>query len=348
MSSAVKVILGVSVLAMAAGFAACDNGSTDTGTGPVVAGSGNGTAGGAPGTAGAPASGGGSPGTAGSTANGGVGALPEGVPLDPLGGWVPNSNALGIQGAMFSYSDKTSAMGMTDNLMDATSTNACIKGVAAKVDMTSTPCTTMMFDSPATDCYGQYWGAAIGLNLNQKIDMTLMPPAGGTPGPYDASQLKGFAFVVDGNMVPAPGSFRFKVDNVTTEFCNVPTVKIKVGVNTVLFTDLVKECYKTPVPTEPLATTIQTGIVKISWQVVTNDKSTVPFDFCISNVRALMKDGTSIPMGGAGASGSSAGASGSSAGAASTSAGAGGASAGAGGASAGAAGAKAGSGGTAG
>jgi len=330
---------------MAAGFAACDSGSSDTGgTGPIVAGSGN-IAGAPPsGTAGAPVTSGGSTGTAGSgTANAGTGNLPEGVPLDPVGGWVPNTNALGIQGAMFSYADTTSIVGMTDNLMDPASTNACIKGTAAKVDKTSDKCVNMMFDAPATDCYGQYWGAAVGLNLNQTIDPATMK--GATPAPYDASQLKGFAFEVEGNTVPAPGSFRFKVDNVTNEFCNVPTVKIKVGVNTVLFTDLVKECYKTPVPTEPLATTIQSGIVKISWQVVTNDKTTVPFDFCISNVRALMKDGTAIPMGGAGASGASAGASGSSAGAASTSAGAASTSAGAGGASAGAGGASAGTGG---
>jgi len=340
MSSAVKVILGVSVLAMAAGFAACDSGSTDGGTPPVtVAGSGNGTAGSGNGTAGsAPAAG--SSSTAGTSSGGGTAyVLPEGVPLDPVAGWVPATNALGIQGAFFSYADTTSTMGMTDNLKDTAATSACIKGVAAKVDMASTPCSTMMFTSPATDCYGQYWGAALGMNLNQTIDPSTM--MGGTPGKYDASMIKGFAFVFDGPTPPAPGSFRFKADNGVDEFCNVPSVKIKVGVNTVLFTDLVKECYKTPVPTEPLATTIQTGVVKIAWQVVTNDKSTVPFDFCISNVRALMKDGTAIPMGTAGASGSAAGAGG-------AAAGAGGAAAGAGGAAAGAGGAAAGTGGTAG
>jgi len=325
---------------MAAGFAACDNGTTDTGTGPmVVAGSGNGTptagSGNGTPTAGSGNPGAGTTGTAGGSSSGaGAGDLPEGVPLTATAGWVPDTNALKIQGAMFSYADTTSIVGMTDNLMDTTATSACIKGVAAKVDMASAKCTSKMYDPPAMDCYGQYWGAALGLNLNQTIDMTLVPPAGGKPAPYDASAIKGFAFRFDGATPPAPGSMRFKVDNgsdpTSVEFCNVPSVKIKVGPNVVLFTDLVKECYKTPVPTAPLATTIQTGIVKISWQVVTNDKNTVPFDFCISDLRALMKDGTAIPMGG-GAGAGSAGTASTAAGAAGTAAGAGGASAGSGG-----------------
>src|SRR6478609_11510964 len=273
MSSAVKLVLGVSVLAMAAGYAACDSGGGSDGP-LTVAGAGPGTAG-----AGAVQTGGsGAPGMAGS-ANAGTAALPEGVPLTPAMGWVAGDNAAGIEGAVFSFGDPTSKMGLVDNVVGP---QACISGTAAKVDMASDACKNMMFTPPAKDCYGEYWGAAIGMNLNQKIDMTLVPPAGGTPGAYDASLLKGFFFIVSGDVVPAPSSLRFKVDDGTNEFCNVPTVKIKVGTNTVLFTDLVKECYKSPVPTEPLATTIQTGMVKISWQVVTNDKSTVPFNFCVS------------------------------------------------------------------
>jgi len=285
---------------MAASLAACDNGTSD-GSGPVVvAGAGNTPSAGAPGVAGAgPAGAGasqtggaGAPGTAGGSSTAGAaggGTPPEGIPLTPVAGWVPVENAAMIQGAVFTFADPTSKATMMDNLMDAAATKACFSGTAAKVDMMSTPCTTKMFTAPATDCYGEYWGAALGINLNQVIDMTLVPPAGGTPGKYDASALKGFAFTIDGETVPAPSSLRFKVDDGTNEFCNVPTVKIKVGTNTVLFTDLVKECYKSPVPTEPLATTIQTGMVKISWQVVTNDKSTVPFNFCVSDIRALPK-----------------------------------------------------------
>jgi len=303
MSSAVKLILGVSVLAMTASFVACDNGSSDTGTPPITVGGGGnsvGTAGassvaGAPqGAAGAPVGGGGAPaGTAGSagaapgagapsTAGAAGGAvLPEGIPLTPTDGWVDvASNTLMVQGAVFPFGDDTSKMGMVSNFVGTD--KACIMGTAAKVDLTCTPVL------PATDCYGQFWGAAIGMNLNQPIDMTLVPPAGGTPMPFNATALKGFAFEVEGNTVPAPSAFRFKVEDATTEFCNIPTVKIKNGVNTVLFTDLVKECYKSPTPTAPLADTAKAALIKISWQVVTNTSSSVPFDFCISNVRALM------------------------------------------------------------
>jgi len=297
MSSAVKVILGVSVLAMSAGFAACDNGSSDGGTPPItVAGSGNGAAGAGSGVAGAQTGGAGAPATAGTTGSAGAGTaggapLPEGIPLTPSAGWVPVDNAAMIQGAVFSFADPYSKVGLMDNLMDATDTRgACISGTAAKVDTASDVCVNKTFTPPATDCYGEYWGAAIGMNLNQAIDMTLTPPAGGTPAPYDASALKGFAFEVQGDTVPAPGSFRFKVEDGTKEYCNPSSLKIKVGVNTVLFSDLVAECWSPPSPPSKADDpAVQSKLIKISWQVVTNTSAAVPFNFCISNIRALPK-----------------------------------------------------------
>ena len=341
-SSAVKLILGVSVLAMASGFAGCDSGGSDGaggGGGPLpIAGTGN------VGTAGT-----GNVGTAGGGAVAGAPAdLPAGVPLTPTDGWLPLGNDAGIQGAVFSFGDPTSKTGMTENFMG---TSACIAGTAAKVDMTSVACTTKVFTPPATDCYGEYWGAAIGMILNQPIDMTTMK--GGTPAAYDASKLKGFAFVISGNTVPAPSAFRFKVEDGVTEYCNAAAKKVKVGVNTVLFSELVSQCWTTTDPPQPTAETIQSKVIKISWQVVTNASSTVPFDFCVSDVRALVKDGVTLPpvgTGSAGAGSAGAGSAGAPAGGAPAGgAPAGGAPAGgSGGASAGAGGAKAGSGGTAG
>jgi hypothetical protein len=209
-------------------------------------------------------------------ATGGGGAEASGVPLTPTMGWVDGmSNTLGIQGAVFSYSDMTSATGLTT---DVTGPKACIKGTAAKVVM---PCTIV---PPATDCYGTYWGAALGENLNQPID-----PATGmgvmTPMPFDASTLKGFAFDVDGPMVPVAAAFRFNVEDASNQYCT-PTAKgIKSGSNSYQFTDLVTKCYATP--PGPSADTAKSALIKISWQVVTSPTSTVPFDFCISNVRAL-------------------------------------------------------------
>jgi hypothetical protein len=163
-------------------------------------------------------------------------------------------------------------------------TEACFSGTAAKVDMTSTACTTKMFTPPAKDCYGEYWGAAIGLNLNQQIDMTTMK--GGDPMPFNASALKGFAFEIAGTMVPAPTALRFKVEDASGEFCNPATKPVKAGPNSFMFEDLIKECWK-PTATAANASTAKAGVIKIAWQVVTNDKGTVPFNFCVSKVRAL-------------------------------------------------------------
>jgi hypothetical protein len=270
MKSALGLILGVTILGALVG---CDNGGDDD-TGPAAVGGSANTSAGTNSTAGTTVL----P-MGGSTATGGTGGgdLPAGVPLTPTDGWVDGmSNSLMVQGAMFSYSDMTSGMGLTG---DFTGSNACIKGTAAKVDLKCTPV------APATDCYGTFWGAAIGLNMNQPIDMTTM--MGADPMPFDASAIKGFAFEVTGTMVPAPKDIRFKVEGPTGEFCNVGTMKpVQMGANTFMFEDLITACWK-PVMGAATAATTKSSVLKIAWQVVTNSSSTVPFDFCISNVRAL-------------------------------------------------------------
>ena len=313
MSSAVKVILGVSTLAMIAAFAGCDSSSDSTGGtagGPIqigTAGAGTATAGApATGTAGAPATGtAGAPatGTAGAPATGtggppatgtaGSGSSTPGYDLTPVMGWIDGaSNGAGIQGALFAAGDDVSHASTTS---DFTTASACIKGTAAKVDLTCTP--------PAGgDCYGVTWGEEIGLNLNQPnvVDPDSGAAMGGDPINYDASMLSGFSFDVTGNTVPAGASFRFKVVHPTTadtsdsapvtEYCNVPTKKVVLGTNTFLFTDLVKACYAiTTDPPNEVATVGQNAIKQIAWQVVTNTQATVPFDFCISNIKALPK-----------------------------------------------------------
>jgi hypothetical protein len=258
-------VLGLSILLLA--NAGCDSGNDDTG-GPMVVGGSGGT--------GASGGSGGGGGTGGGT--GGGGELPEGVPLPLADGWVDASATVGIQGAVFAYADDTSAMGMTETIAGD---SACITGEAAQVDLNCTPV------PPATDCYGTFWGAAIGLNLNQPIDpvteMGVDPPL-----PYDATTngVTGFAFMVTGDQVPT--GMRFKVENGTTEFCT-PTVKnIKAGANVYTFEELVSECWEpTAATANPSAADAKSGLIKIAWHVVTNDGGTVPFDFCVSDIRAL-------------------------------------------------------------
>jgi hypothetical protein len=268
-----QLFLCVSILGFAAG---CDNGGGNDGTagsGPIAVAGTSGTTAGAAGTAVIPTAGT----SSGGAGTGGAAELPSGVPLTPTDGWVDGmSNTLAVQGAMFSYADDTSKMGLTDDFMGA---DACMKGTAAKVDLKCTPV------APATDCYGQFWGAAIGLNMNQAIDPTTM--MGSMPMPFDGSAIKGFAFEITGTMVPAPKDIRFKVEGSGGEFCNVSATKpLKAGANTFMLDDLIAACWK-PAPGAATGATAKSTLVKIAWQVVTNSSATVPFDFCVANLRAI-------------------------------------------------------------
>ena len=275
MSSALRVILGISILGSLS--VGCDGGTEgaedDGGGGTLTAASGTANTSGT--------------GNTGNTSTGGTGGgsgpVAEGVPLTAMNGWVDASMAIGIQGAVFAYADPTSKMGLMEDFIGA---NACITGTAAKVDVMSTPCATKMFTPPATDCYGEYWGAAIGLNLNQPIDPVSMEGVD-PPLTFDAGLkgITGFAFEITGAKVPT--SLRFKVENASGEFCNLATKPLLKGANSIKFADLHAECWEMMAKTNPTAETAKTDLIKIAWQVVTGPTAAVPFEYCVSNVRAL-------------------------------------------------------------
>src|SRR5688572_4397447 len=102
MNSAIRLILGLSILATAAGCDTAGEGEESNGPKAVA-----GTTSVLPGGTNA---GGTSSGTGGTDAGGtGTAMLPEGVPLTAADGWVDAaSNTLGVQGAMFAYADDTS------------------------------------------------------------------------------------------------------------------------------------------------------------------------------------------------------------------------------------------------
>jgi len=209
--------------------------------------------------------------------------LPAGVPLTPTDGWVDiKSNTLGVQGAVFSYADDASKMGMVDDFMGM---DACIKGTAAKVDTKCTPPAGM-------DCFGVTFGAAIGMNLNQPtVTDASGVSMGGMPMPFDGSALTGFAFEITGGadaaMVPAPASLRFTVQASDGEYCTPTTKGVKLGVNSYMFADLVTKCWTTGGVAATAAPATKAGLIKIAWQVVTNSGGPIPFDFCVKNIRAL-------------------------------------------------------------
>lgn len=267
MKSALLSIFGASLLAATVG---CDGGS-DTPTGPVMTTGGASTAGAGAGPSGAGTSGSGT---------GGTGTSAEGVPLIGMNGWVDASAAIGIQGALFAYGDDTTLAGPPMMSQDFVDANACIKGVAAKVPKMCTP------KPPATDCYGTFWGAAIGLNLNQPIDPTTMKGVD-PPLSYDGSAIKGFSFKISGATVPS--RLRFKVEGAgAVEFCNPGTKPVKIGENTLMLSDLITECWTTPPkPTAMNAESAKSALTKIAWQVYTVDSGTTEFDYCVSDVRVI-------------------------------------------------------------
>lgn len=206
----------------------------------------------------------------------GAGETGNGVLLYQMAGWVDGaSNSLGIQGAVFDVGDPVSKVNLS---LDVTQGGkACIKGIAAKVD---TLCT---LPQGATGCFAVYFGAYLGENLNQAGDPQKLDV--GSPMPFDASGLKGFSFDVEGPTVPFKGSFRFNAQDATgTNYQSPAATAIVKGSNTMLFSQLFKDAEHS---NGPSADGAKAALTRISWQVVSNQAGAVPFDFCISNVRAL-------------------------------------------------------------
>jgi hypothetical protein len=200
----------------------------------------------------------------------------NGVLLYQTTGWVDGaSNSLGIQGAVFDVGDPASQV---DLALDVTHDGkACIKGIAAKIDSFCT------LQQGSTDCFTTYFGAYLGENLNQMGDLHMSDL--GSPMPFDASGLKGFSFDVEGPTVPVKGSFRFNAQDATgTNYGSPPATAIGKGSNTMLFTHLFKDPFHAAGPS---ADSAKAALTRISWQVVSNQTGAVPFDFCVSNVRAL-------------------------------------------------------------
>ena len=87
--------------------------------------------------------------------------------------------------------------------------------------------------------------------------------------------------------VVLPSSLRFKIEDSTGEYCNTGAMPVMKGANSFVFADLQAMCWK-PAATNPTGEMAKSGIVKIAWQVVTKMGATVPFNYCVSNVRALL------------------------------------------------------------
>jgi hypothetical protein len=204
--------------------------------------------------------------------------------LTPVNGWIDGaSNSALIQGAVYADADPQSTLKMS---RDFTGSHMCIKGATTIVDPQCTPI-------PPHDCWTSYWGAAISLNLNQTIEPTTMMAS--TPAAYDASKLVGFAFDLSGPTVPPTSSVRFQVDAAAPENTYCLQYAYEAGTNTALLKEL-QNWYAGP-PCTPTANSQQaskatyqaSSLVRLKWTIVPNSGYEVPYDFCVSNVRALYK-----------------------------------------------------------
>jgi hypothetical protein len=98
----------------------------------------------------------------------------------------------------------------------------------------------------------------------------------------------GFAFEISGSTVPPFLRFQVMREGDDT-FCSLPSKQVVLGPNTFLFSELIHDCFRVDESPGPTAETVKTNLIKIAWQVSTSLETTIPFDLCVSNLRAIRK-----------------------------------------------------------
>jgi len=214
-------------------------------------------------------------------------------------GFLDGSNMAHITGAWYSYGDWYSpAAGGGD---------CAVKGMymAAQCSMITTPvpgdpftnagdgkmCTSGTAAQVIDMNYSAIWGTGIGFDLNNGGT-----DDGGTGAklPYDATanNVTGFSFHIDtpptgGQMrVEFPTSAVMGTTDINAAYWGGAGANLspftKAGDYQVKFTDVGGPMYLTsPTPFDP------TKILSVQFHVVTNTSSTIPFSYCVSNVKAL-------------------------------------------------------------
>jgi hypothetical protein len=211
---------------------------------------------------------------------GGTGAGADAVTWDATG-WVdPGGNAFGIMGPWYSYNDCANAMpaGLPCTVPDMglmgpdmmagwqpDATKVCTKGVAPQVVM---------------DMYSLQWGAGIAL------DMANMGGASTVKGDWnaDAAGVAGFLFDIS-TVGGAPADVRVNIKTKATgDGSHFVTIVLPKTNAEVLFSKALQGSW-----VMPPAALDTTKIESIQFQVYTNTSAPKPFDFCVSNMRAIRK-----------------------------------------------------------
>jgi hypothetical protein len=192
--------------------------------------------------------------------------------LKPKNGWVSrDSNCAGIQGLYWTVSDTYSTITPAESA--DISMPACLQGTLAQA---------------VDGDFDTYWGASLGLTLNQ-------------PGPtterlvYDATAagVSGFRFVISGDNPPAPGRLRFSIIAADEQIYCVPLAS---GSSTngryeISFDQLRRSCWDTD-STTPLD---PSRILVAQFSLVTSSADAPSYSFCIESVNVIR----SLPGGGA-------------------------------------------------
>jgi hypothetical protein len=315
-----SLLAGVACVALAAACSSPDD--DDPGAPPVILPGGGQVGGGAGGTGGAPplAQGGtgGAPsnlgqggtgglaqgGTGGAPAAGGTGGAPAagtGLDLVPnADGFVfANTNAAGIQGAFFTAADPGGST-IAPAAFTGTVTNGdvCVSGTAAQIPANPDEDPAVAGDEFE---YGTTWGTIVGLNLSQPNDPTTGAPSM-VAQPFNRAvagqgTLGGFVFTLTGTQIPPAASIRFKTTfpsapgsttASTQEFC-LPLTAAQPAPNaaggttyTATINSQTAECWNAGGVAFSSA-----ELLSLQLQIVTSTTAAVPFNFCISDLRAI-------------------------------------------------------------
>jgi hypothetical protein len=199
-------------------------------------------------------------GTGGNSGGGGAGgASGGGRAILPNNGYVSSaSNAVGIQGYFYTFSDGFGTI--APDSFAAAGSQICVSGATAAV---------------VGGDYATYYGSGIGVNLNQG------PDPGAAVGAFDptAHGVTGFAFTIAGATIPTTLSVSLKVVGSSAFYCKVATG----GANSVRAGDLRADCTSpTPGAGPPAGATIEA----LQWHIG-GMAAPVQFDFCITNISAL-------------------------------------------------------------
>jgi hypothetical protein len=156
--------------------------------------------------------------------------------------------------------------------------------------------------------YTNYYGGLIGVDLNRVANPDAPTGdaganAGGDAGApvlgmiaqaWTPGNVDGFSFKIDGPVMPLDLRFQGTPTGSNTNldhFCNKVAVGTTGGTFSVLFSEIVRNCFD-PTPgaaifADPAG---YTQLQNINWQVSSSDMIAYPFDFCVSEIKPILKN----------------------------------------------------------